>query len=198
MLKNKYIKKAFTLIELLVVITIIWILATGGIAVFTKQLQAARDSTRIKDIKLLETATTLYFSDKDEFPKPSSFTWDVESYMSKQVQDPKPKKPVCWGNNWTDDSHDYQCGWIYIRADDEYWLENAAFKLAVFFEKEENFSDKAKNNWEKWDGWSEDSMYETFWWAWAGSGLTLTLGKNIDTIATSTFGGTNPEGALVY
>jgi prepilin-type N-terminal cleavage/methylation domain-containing protein len=47
-------KKAFTLIELLVVITIIGILATGATAVYTSQIQKARDTTRINDIEALK------------------------------------------------------------------------------------------------------------------------------------------------
>ena len=47
------IKKGFTLIELLVVITIIGILATGAVQVFTSQIQKARDATRISDITAL-------------------------------------------------------------------------------------------------------------------------------------------------
>jgi prepilin-type N-terminal cleavage/methylation domain-containing protein len=39
--------KAFTLIELLVVITIIGILATGAVAIYTSQIQKARDTTRL-------------------------------------------------------------------------------------------------------------------------------------------------------
>jgi prepilin-type N-terminal cleavage/methylation domain-containing protein len=53
-MKSQNIKKGFTLIELLVVITIIGILAVGGVQVFTTQLQGARDSQRIKDVKLME------------------------------------------------------------------------------------------------------------------------------------------------
>jgi len=49
-------KAGFTLIELLVVITIIGILATGGIAVYTGQIQKARDVTRISDVKNAQSA----------------------------------------------------------------------------------------------------------------------------------------------
>lgn len=48
-------KKGFTLIELLVVITIIGILATGATAVYTSQIQKARDTTRINDLKTLQS-----------------------------------------------------------------------------------------------------------------------------------------------
>jgi general secretion pathway protein G len=47
--------KGFTLIELLVVITIIAILATGAVATYTSQIQKARDTTRINDVKALQS-----------------------------------------------------------------------------------------------------------------------------------------------
>jgi prepilin-type N-terminal cleavage/methylation domain-containing protein len=53
-MKRQITKLAFTLIELLVVITIIGILATGATAVYTSQIQKARDSVRITDIKSLQ------------------------------------------------------------------------------------------------------------------------------------------------
>lgn len=48
------VQKGFTLIELLVVITIIGILATGAVTVYTSQIQKARDTTRISDIKAIQ------------------------------------------------------------------------------------------------------------------------------------------------
>jgi general secretion pathway protein G len=68
-MKLQSIKKGFTLIELLVVITIIGILATGGVSVFTTQLQGARDSTRIGDMKLMETGVHQYFNDQGTYPE---------------------------------------------------------------------------------------------------------------------------------
>jgi type IV pilus assembly protein PilA len=49
-MKLQNTKLGFTLIELLVVITIIGILATGAVSVYTSQIQKARDSTRLTDI----------------------------------------------------------------------------------------------------------------------------------------------------
>lgn len=61
-------KRAFTLIELLVVITIIGILATAGTNIFTNQLQKSRDTGRISDVKMYQTAANQYFSDKQGYP----------------------------------------------------------------------------------------------------------------------------------
>ena len=176
-------KKGFTLIELLVVITIIWILATGWVSIFTKQLQGARDATRINDVKLLETAILLHYSDEEVYPDPATFSWAVKGYMSKPVKDPKSAKPVCWrDDSWTI-KNDQQCWGIYIRSNDEYWLENSAFKLAIYFEKETNFTNKANNTWKDWDGWTSNSMYELFAWAGAWSGITITESTTIGSLA---------------
>ncbi len=98
-MKLQSIKKGFTLIELLVVITIIGILATGGVSVFTTQLQGARDSTRISDMKLLETGIHQYFNDTSAYPDDSgaaTFKSQVAGYLSKDLSDPKSTKSICW------------------------------------------------------------------------------------------------------
>ena len=67
-MKRQITKLGFTLIELLVVITIIGILATGATAVYTSQIQKARDSNRITDIKALEWAMEQAYSDASIYP----------------------------------------------------------------------------------------------------------------------------------
>jgi len=64
--------KGFTLIELLVVITIIGILATGATATYTSQIQKARDTTRINDIKALQSGIEQVYQDRGEFPTETS------------------------------------------------------------------------------------------------------------------------------
>jgi prepilin-type N-terminal cleavage/methylation domain-containing protein len=61
-------KKGFTLIELLVVITIIGILATGAVSVFTSQIQKARDTTRINDTKALQGGIEQFYQDTSVYP----------------------------------------------------------------------------------------------------------------------------------
>jgi general secretion pathway protein G len=55
--------KGFTLIELLVVITIIGILATGAVTLFSNSAQKARDAVRQNDMTNLESANNLKFAD---------------------------------------------------------------------------------------------------------------------------------------
>lgn len=54
-MKNFNNLKGFTLVELLVVITIIGILAVGGLSLFAGAQQKARDSVRMTDMRLLLT-----------------------------------------------------------------------------------------------------------------------------------------------
>ncbi|MBT3853722.1 prepilin-type N-terminal cleavage/methylation domain-containing protein [bacterium] len=62
-MKLQRTKLGFTLIELLVVITIIGILATGATSVYTSQIQKARDSTRITDIKAVQSGVEQEYQD---------------------------------------------------------------------------------------------------------------------------------------
>lgn len=65
MLKNK---KGFTLIELLVVIAIIGLLSTLAVVALTSARTKARDSKRVADMKQLQTAMELYYSENAGYP----------------------------------------------------------------------------------------------------------------------------------
>jgi len=168
---KKQNKFAFTLIELLVVITIIGILATTWVSIFTKQLQWSRDSTRINDLKLLESASVQYFSDNDVYPEATTFTWLITEYVSKKVVDPRAWNTVCWNYSGSTDGHNHVCHWHYIRFNDAYGLPNAAFKMGIYFEKQENYNQLAKGNWSKTDWWNNNSMYELYAGAWSQTGV---------------------------
>ncbi len=87
--------RGFTLIELLVVITIIGILATGGVVTYTSQIQKARDTTRITDVKAVQSGVEQFYQDKSEYP-PATYTatdnttfHGVVTYVPKLPRDPK-------------------------------------------------------------------------------------------------------------
>ena len=61
-------KKSFTLIELLVVIAIIGVLAALVIPNLTQARAKARDAKRTEDLRALQNALELYYSDHNSYP----------------------------------------------------------------------------------------------------------------------------------
>jgi len=67
-------KKGFTLIELLVVIAIIGLLSTLAVVALGSARQKARDSKRLSDLKQVQTALELYFTDNNTYPAGTNLT----------------------------------------------------------------------------------------------------------------------------
>ena len=67
--------KGFTLIELMIVVLIIGILSgvTLGVLNSSGIRQKAKDAQRVSDIKRIQTALELYFSDRRGYPKTSGW-----------------------------------------------------------------------------------------------------------------------------
>jgi len=61
-------KKGFTLIELLVVIAIIGLLSTLAVVALGSARTKARDAKRLSDIKQVQTALELYYTDQGSYP----------------------------------------------------------------------------------------------------------------------------------
>lgn len=61
-------KKGFTLIELLIVIAIIGLLSTLAVVALGSARVKARDSKRLADLKQLQTALELYYTDQNKYP----------------------------------------------------------------------------------------------------------------------------------
>ncbi|HAT03270.1 MAG TPA: hypothetical protein DCS29_00625 [Candidatus Magasanikbacteria bacterium] len=61
-------KKGFTLIELLVVIAIIGLLSTLAVVALGSARKKANDSKRLADVKQVQTALELYYTDNNSYP----------------------------------------------------------------------------------------------------------------------------------
>lgn len=70
---KKINKKGFTLIELLVVIAIIGLLSTLAVVSLNNARSKSRDAKRISDIKQIQTALELYYTDNDGYPNTTEF-----------------------------------------------------------------------------------------------------------------------------
>ncbi len=74
-------KKGFTLIELLVVIAIIGLLSTLAVVALGSAREKARDSKRLSDIKQVQTALELFYTDQSTYPSGSSATLGSTSFV---------------------------------------------------------------------------------------------------------------------
>lgn len=141
------VRKGFTLIELLVVITIIGILATGAVQVFTSQIQKARDTTRISDISALRGGLEQYYQDRWEYPsKGASFT-GVQLFVAKLPTDPKT------GQASSNSVFDY----AYNISADANGINAQEFEVSAHFENQSNRDNKAAT-----DGGDDNERIE-FW-----------------------------------
>lgn len=73
-------KKGFTLIELLVVIAIIGLLSTLAVVALGSAREKARDSKRLSDLKQIQTALELHYTDNNAYPTASGATLGAGSY----------------------------------------------------------------------------------------------------------------------
>jgi prepilin-type N-terminal cleavage/methylation domain-containing protein len=150
------IKKGFTLIELLVVITIIWILATGATSVYTSQIQKARDSTRLNDIQVLQSAVEQAYQDGQEYPttKGADFATAIQDYIDRFPEDPKFLKP--WNKSWEKDDTKRPTLWYtYNVWTDDNWIEQSKYEVSTAFEANWNITSKAKK-----DAWNDKNRLE--------------------------------------
>lgn len=65
---EKKLQKGFTLIELLVVIAIIGILSTLAVVSLGNARTRARDSKRLADMRALQSALEIYYTDQQAYP----------------------------------------------------------------------------------------------------------------------------------
>lgn len=144
--------RAFTLIELLVVITIIGILATGAVSIYTSQIQKARDSTRITDLSSLRWWIEQFYQDKSFYPTWSvqwkTWSWvDIQDYLPSLAEDPKHNQ-TCNGS---------RCWYVYIVWADLVWITAWAYELSTAFENQGNVDARAISTV---DNWEDNSRLE--------------------------------------
>lgn len=175
-MKIKNTKLGFTLIELLVVITIIGILATGAVSVYTSQIQKSRDTTRITSIKALQSWIEQYYQDKYVYPLSWGFVWSgwVQAYTPWLAEDPKHGQPCI----------DSECAYSYVVAADSNGITQWAYEVSTAFENSWNHLNKADDDNDNWD---DDARLEL------GVPTTETLDSSVakdsdvdDTIITTT------------
>lgn len=144
-------KAGFTLIELLVVITIIGILATGGVAVYTGQIQKARDTVRIQDVSALKSAVEQFYGDKSEYPVADATITGfsgVSIYMSKIPQDPKSWTLTAAWQAANGSALDY----VYnVAADPSSNVIRQIYEISTALENAGNAGSKAVNSADKWN-----------------------------------------------
>lgn len=140
-------KKGFTLIELLVVITIIGILATWATATYTSQIQKARDSVRLTDIKALQSWVEQVYQDTSEYPYSTTFATQIVTYVPKIPSDPKHGQPC---NDWGTPANAPECAYTYVTWPDDSGILFWEYEVTTAFENPWNVSTKAATDW----GWT--------------------------------------------
>lgn len=162
---KKTSNKAFTLIELLVVITIIGILATWAVAVYTSQIQKWRDASRITSVNALKWWVEQYYQDDSDYPNTWSWFGWVKAYVPNLPKDPKT------GQSTASTSLDY----AYNVWEDANGIDNQVYEISSWLENTWNIKSKAENSE---DGWN-DAVRLEIWIILSGSWVWDILNTNI-------------------
>ena len=163
-------KKAFTLIELLVVITIMGILATGATTIYTSQIQKARDSTRLTDIKALQGWVEQFYQDEWSYPDDTNFD-DVIVYVPKLPTDPKS-----WQASWTSVFE-----YLYNVSADDNFINAQEYEISTHFEQAWNITWKAATDW-----WGDDARMEIWINVGDETGQSTDMDDNPDPVTGTT------------
>ena len=192
-MKMKNAIKGFTLIELLVVITIIGILATGAVTVYTSQIQKARDTTRLSDVKALQSWIEQVYQDGSEYPFSNTFFSQVSVYVEKLPKDPKHAQPC---NDWWITTQAVDCGYSYVVWPDNNWILYWEYEVSTGFENKWNVTKKAAKDWwwtgkekarfEVWIDTANNNSAITSWWITTAQAGACTLAWAVPTWAAAT------------
>ena len=78
-------KKGFTLIELLVVIAIIGLLSTLSVVALGSARAKSRDSKRLSDIKQVQTALELFYTDQGNYPGNTNLVLGIDTETNRGI-----------------------------------------------------------------------------------------------------------------
>jgi len=185
-MKLQKTKLGFTLIELMVVITIIGILATGAVSVYTSQIQKARDSNRTTSVKSLQTSVEQAYSDLSEYPWVTTATaaassnvancsdlsaYDMQCLVSLGYMEELPGDVKKW-SKWNGSPLDFAYN---VTWND--WVINQKYEISVWFEAAWSVASKASNLIDKW--WDNNRMEV---WNWL---TIITTINDAATVATT-------------
>lgn len=162
------LRKGFTLIELLVVITIIGILATGATTTYTSQIQKARDSTRVSDIKTIQGGIEQFYQDSSVYPSLAAFRTEVGTY-TQLAEDPKK------GQSATGSALDY----VYMVAPDANGVAAQEYETSIVYEQAGNTNTKSTL-----DGWNDAKRHE-FGIDTPGNSTAMTAAVNGSWVSTA-------------
>ena len=145
-------KLGFTLIELLVVITIIGILSTWAVNVYTSQIQKARDSTRLTDMKALVSWIEQLYQEDWNYPSVwASTTASIPSFIDIRRYTPTiPKDPRTNQKSWASNFE-----YAYTAGSDGNNIRFQTYEVSIQFESEWNTNSKSAVDW-----WNDVSRLE--------------------------------------
>jgi len=123
-------QSGFTLIELMVVMAIIAILATAGLSAYGGYIKKARDTTRLQDIRAIETIAAASLTPSGNAISLTDLKDTIEAMNNGQLlTDPMDNKDVCM---IADGSPVDTCRYYYSLCD------NGGYVLRVKFESASN------------------------------------------------------------
>jgi len=181
-MKIQKTKLGFTLIELMVVITIIGILATGAVSVYTSQIQKARDSNRVTAVKALQSSVEQWYSDMSEYPwiekadvptlsECTTLTnYNLQCLVLLWYMEELPIDKKSW-NSGNGSPLDY-----WYNVDVLNWVNWQVYEVSAWFEAAWSVASKANNTVDKWgdnyrmEVWNKLTLSTAFkWstWQWA-------------------------------
>lgn len=110
--RNLKKSSGFTLIELLVVIAIIGLLATMSVVALSSAREKARDSRRLSDIKQVQTALEMYYSENGQYATSTAgggaLPADLSDIDLGQYMEEVPKNPTPSSDGDCPSGADYQ------------------------------------------------------------------------------------------